>query len=212
MDLLRDIRSEGLLLRRINIRQVEGEGFQEVPSEASLASRRIAGTKSTSRSWRGIVSAGAGDSRRPLGIPRRSNTPTGSRNRTPSQPRRFTAKPASPLDGKSAPTRFSWAWSTMYSARDPVQRDDHRPRSSLHHRRGGRARPDERFRKQLESIPGIREKISVVPGLRTGQITFEGQSRGSLNRGWTRPVFTDGDRPERLGVRSTIRPLANEGA
>ncbi|MGB0378346.1 MAG: hypothetical protein ACPGGE_05930, partial [Poseidonia sp.] len=34
MDLLRDIRSEGLLLRRINIRQVEGEGFQEVPSDA----------------------------------------------------------------------------------------------------------------------------------------------------------------------------------
>ena len=34
MDLLRDIRSEGLLLRRINIRQVEGEGFQEVPSNA----------------------------------------------------------------------------------------------------------------------------------------------------------------------------------
>ena len=34
MALLRDIRSEGLLLRRINIRQVEGEGFQEVPAEA----------------------------------------------------------------------------------------------------------------------------------------------------------------------------------
>ena len=34
MALLRDIRSEGLLLRRINIRQVEGEGFQEVPSDA----------------------------------------------------------------------------------------------------------------------------------------------------------------------------------
>jgi radical SAM superfamily enzyme with C-terminal helix-hairpin-helix motif len=34
MALLRDIRSEGLLLRRINIRQVEGEGFQEIPSEA----------------------------------------------------------------------------------------------------------------------------------------------------------------------------------
>ena len=31
MALLRDIRSEGLLLRRINIRQVEGEGFQEIP-------------------------------------------------------------------------------------------------------------------------------------------------------------------------------------
>ena len=34
MDLLRDLRREGLLLRRINIRQVEGEGFQEVPSDA----------------------------------------------------------------------------------------------------------------------------------------------------------------------------------
>lgn len=34
MELLKDIRSEGLLLRRINIRQVEGEGFQEIPSEA----------------------------------------------------------------------------------------------------------------------------------------------------------------------------------
>ena len=34
MDLLREIRQEGLLLRRINIRQVEGEGFQEIPSEA----------------------------------------------------------------------------------------------------------------------------------------------------------------------------------
>ena len=34
MDLLREIRKEGLLLRRINIRQVEGEGFQEVPSDA----------------------------------------------------------------------------------------------------------------------------------------------------------------------------------
>jgi radical SAM superfamily enzyme with C-terminal helix-hairpin-helix motif len=34
MDLLREIRKEGLLLRRINIRQVEGEGFQEIPSEA----------------------------------------------------------------------------------------------------------------------------------------------------------------------------------
>ena len=34
MNLLRDLRNEGLLLRRINIRQVEGEGFQEVPSEA----------------------------------------------------------------------------------------------------------------------------------------------------------------------------------
>jgi radical SAM superfamily enzyme with C-terminal helix-hairpin-helix motif len=37
MDLLRDIRNEGLLLRRINIRQVEGEGFQEIPSEAFTA-------------------------------------------------------------------------------------------------------------------------------------------------------------------------------
>ena len=31
MALLRDIRDEGLLLRRINIRQVEGEGFQDIP-------------------------------------------------------------------------------------------------------------------------------------------------------------------------------------
>ena len=37
MDLLRDIRSEGLLLRRINIRQVEGEGFQDVPEKAFSA-------------------------------------------------------------------------------------------------------------------------------------------------------------------------------
>lgn len=37
MALLRDIRTEGLLLRRINIRQVEGEGFQEVPSDAFSA-------------------------------------------------------------------------------------------------------------------------------------------------------------------------------
>ena len=37
MALLRDIRSEGLLLRRINIRQVEGEGFQEIPNEAFAA-------------------------------------------------------------------------------------------------------------------------------------------------------------------------------
>ena len=33
MDLLTDLRSEGLLLRRINIRQVEGEGFQEIPHD-----------------------------------------------------------------------------------------------------------------------------------------------------------------------------------
>ena len=32
-DLLKSIRSEGLWLRRINIRQVEGEGFQEIPKE-----------------------------------------------------------------------------------------------------------------------------------------------------------------------------------
>ena len=32
-DLLQSIRKEGLWLRRINIRQVEGEGFQEIPSE-----------------------------------------------------------------------------------------------------------------------------------------------------------------------------------
>ena len=37
MDLLREIREEGLLLRRINIRQVEGEGFQEIPSKAFAA-------------------------------------------------------------------------------------------------------------------------------------------------------------------------------
>ena len=37
MELLRDIRSEGLLLRRINIRQVEGEGFQEIPPDAFTA-------------------------------------------------------------------------------------------------------------------------------------------------------------------------------
>ena len=37
MALLRDIRSEGLLLRRINIRQVEGEGFQAIPTEAFTA-------------------------------------------------------------------------------------------------------------------------------------------------------------------------------
>jgi len=37
MDLLRDLRSEGLWLRRINIRQVEGDGFQDVPSEAFAA-------------------------------------------------------------------------------------------------------------------------------------------------------------------------------
>ena len=34
LDLLNDLRSEGLLLRRINIRQVEGEGFQEIPAPA----------------------------------------------------------------------------------------------------------------------------------------------------------------------------------
>ncbi|MCS5533717.1 MAG: radical SAM protein [Candidatus Poseidoniaceae archaeon] len=33
LDLLHEIRNEGLLLRRINIRQVEGEGFQEIDSE-----------------------------------------------------------------------------------------------------------------------------------------------------------------------------------
>ena len=32
-DLLKSIRGEGLWLRRINIRQVEGKGFQEIPSE-----------------------------------------------------------------------------------------------------------------------------------------------------------------------------------
>ena len=34
MALLKDIRAEGLLLRRINIRQVEGEGFQDIPPVA----------------------------------------------------------------------------------------------------------------------------------------------------------------------------------
>ena len=33
LDLLHEIRREGLLLRRINIRQVEGEGFQEIPQD-----------------------------------------------------------------------------------------------------------------------------------------------------------------------------------
>jgi len=33
LDLLHEIRREGLLLRRINIRQVEGEGFQEIPQK-----------------------------------------------------------------------------------------------------------------------------------------------------------------------------------
>jgi len=33
-DLLHSIRNEGLWLRRINIRQVEGEGFQEIPSDS----------------------------------------------------------------------------------------------------------------------------------------------------------------------------------
>ena len=34
LELLTELRSEGLLLRRINIRQVEGEGFQEIPHDA----------------------------------------------------------------------------------------------------------------------------------------------------------------------------------
>ena len=33
LNLLRELRNEGLLLRRINIRQVEGEGFQEIPEK-----------------------------------------------------------------------------------------------------------------------------------------------------------------------------------
>tara|TARA_Y100001958_G_scaffold156459_1_gene149164 strand:+ start:11706 stop:13463 length:1758 start_codon:yes stop_codon:yes gene_type:complete len=33
LNLLRDLRNEGLLLRRINIRQVEGEGFQDIPEK-----------------------------------------------------------------------------------------------------------------------------------------------------------------------------------
>ena len=116
MDLLRGIRSEGLLLRRINIRQVEGEGFQEVPSDAFARIQDGLQGRNRQAALGGIVPAGAGHSRRPLGIPRRTNTSTGSRNRTPS-PRRFTAKPASPLDGKSAPTRFWWAWSTRFRSR-----------------------------------------------------------------------------------------------
>ena len=33
LNLLHDLRNEGLLLRRINIRQVEGEGFQDIPEK-----------------------------------------------------------------------------------------------------------------------------------------------------------------------------------
>ena len=33
LNLLKELRSEGLLLRRINIRQVEGEGFQDIPEK-----------------------------------------------------------------------------------------------------------------------------------------------------------------------------------
>ena len=33
LNLLRELRNEGLLLRRINIRQVEGEGFQDIPEK-----------------------------------------------------------------------------------------------------------------------------------------------------------------------------------
>ncbi|MDP6224486.1 MAG: radical SAM protein [Candidatus Poseidoniaceae archaeon] len=33
LNLLRELRKEGLLLRRINIRQVEGEGFQDIPED-----------------------------------------------------------------------------------------------------------------------------------------------------------------------------------
>ena len=33
LNLLQELRNEGLLLRRINIRQVEGEGFQEIPED-----------------------------------------------------------------------------------------------------------------------------------------------------------------------------------
>ena len=36
LDLLNEIRGENLLLRRINIRQVEGEGFQDIPQEQFL--------------------------------------------------------------------------------------------------------------------------------------------------------------------------------
>ena len=33
LNLLQELRNEGLLLRRINIRQVEGDGFQEIPED-----------------------------------------------------------------------------------------------------------------------------------------------------------------------------------
>ena len=39
-DLLDSLRSEGLWLRRINIRQVEGQGFQEIPEDAFQAFKR----------------------------------------------------------------------------------------------------------------------------------------------------------------------------
>ena len=39
-NLLDSLRSEGLWLRRINIRQVEGQGFQEIPEDAFQAFKR----------------------------------------------------------------------------------------------------------------------------------------------------------------------------
>ena len=39
-DLLNSLRSEGLWLRRINIRQVEGQGFQEIPEDTFQAFKR----------------------------------------------------------------------------------------------------------------------------------------------------------------------------
>ena len=39
-DLLDSLRSEGLWLRRINIRQVEGQGFQEIPEDAFQSFKR----------------------------------------------------------------------------------------------------------------------------------------------------------------------------
>lgn len=41
LQLLRDLRSEGLWLRRINIRQVEGQGFQEVSSSEFKSFKRV---------------------------------------------------------------------------------------------------------------------------------------------------------------------------
>ena len=43
LNLLQELRNEGLLLRRINIRQVEGEGFQEIPELEFKSSNRQSG-------------------------------------------------------------------------------------------------------------------------------------------------------------------------